>query len=466
MSGLDIEHVGALTPVQAGMLYHRLSGSDPGLYLEQGVGRLEGKFDPVILGEAWQLVVDRHAALRSAIVHRSMSRPAQVYFRRLPAPFLFLDWSNLSQQELETALEQERRDHAASLVDLERAPLLRLTAAAAGPGRMVFALSIHHLIHDAWTLELILRELFETCAALKAGRRPPTSPAPAFYRYSGLLGQSPSAEALEFFREMLNGQTPPCAPLADRGERAAGDGHCELRLAPDETQRLEAALRRSGLTLAGALGAAWGLVSARADEREEATFGLTLLGRSANVEGMDRAAGIFINTLPLRIWLERELRTAEWVRRQQALQFRLRELEQTSLTEIRSRLGLSPQKPLFENILVMQSAFAAARGIDTAGLRLAELKVHGRPHYPLMLRATPGERLWLELVHQPARVGAASAQRLLDAVVAVLLRLPDSLDDPLEDWVRAVDHRLERVPPTERRRLGLSQVRPRAVEAT
>ena len=61
-------------------------------------------------------------------------------------------------------------------MDLSRAPLLRLTAAAEpGTGRWLALLQVHHLVLDHAALEVVLEEI----AALLAGRAGPAAGAAA-----------------------------------------------------------------------------------------------------------------------------------------------------------------------------------------------------------------------------------------------------------------------------------------------
>src|SRR6202042_2106184 len=76
------------------------------------------------------------------------------------------------------------------------------------------------------------------------------------------------------------------------------------RLPQALNDRLRSQARRLGVSLASLCHLAWGQVIARTSERTQVVFGTVLFGRMQAGGGSDRAMGLFINTLPLRLDLE------------------------------------------------------------------------------------------------------------------------------------------------------------------
>ncbi len=82
-NGRSVDDIYPLTPMQSGMLFHSLSAtSTPGSGTDVYAGRfgalLDGVSDPDALAAAWQHVVDRTPALRTAIVWEGVDEPVQV----------------------------------------------------------------------------------------------------------------------------------------------------------------------------------------------------------------------------------------------------------------------------------------------------------------------------------------------------------------------------------------------------
>ncbi|MGH3753655.1 MAG: amino acid adenylation domain-containing protein, partial [Pseudonocardiaceae bacterium] len=93
--GRSVEDIHPLTPLQVGILFHSLV--DPGAYLGQARLLLDGVSDPRALGAAWQRVVDRTPALRSAVVWDGVEEPLQVVHRRVAVPITYHDWRGLPE---------------------------------------------------------------------------------------------------------------------------------------------------------------------------------------------------------------------------------------------------------------------------------------------------------------------------------------------------------------------------------
>ncbi|HEY3607040.1 MAG TPA: condensation domain-containing protein [Pseudonocardiaceae bacterium] len=134
--------------------------------------------DPAVLRRAWQLLVDRHEALRTAFARRAdtvvqLVHPmagaelSELYWPAAPAgisPDALLD-------ELATAV------HAAPF-DLGVAPLARATLVGVG-ARQELILTVHHAVLDGWALHLIGEEL-ETAYLAVRDRGPELAVADVF----------------------------------------------------------------------------------------------------------------------------------------------------------------------------------------------------------------------------------------------------------------------------------------------
>ena len=78
----NVEDAYPLSPMQEGMLFHSLYSPEAGLYVTQVACTLE-EIDDEAFARAWQRVLDRHPALRTAFVWKSAARPLQVVGRRV-----------------------------------------------------------------------------------------------------------------------------------------------------------------------------------------------------------------------------------------------------------------------------------------------------------------------------------------------------------------------------------------------
>ena len=90
--GRAVEDILPLTPLQEGMLFHRLMGGADDVYLDQATLLLDGVADPRAFARAWQRVVDRTPVLRTSVVWENVPVPLQIVHRRVTVPTVHLDW--------------------------------------------------------------------------------------------------------------------------------------------------------------------------------------------------------------------------------------------------------------------------------------------------------------------------------------------------------------------------------------
>src|SRR5438045_3372266 len=94
-----IENVYALSPSQAGILFHTLYASERGMYLDRLVYVLDGDIRVSAFKSAWQHLIDRHSILRTSFHWEELDEPVQVVHGSAEAPLETYDWSDLSGEE-------------------------------------------------------------------------------------------------------------------------------------------------------------------------------------------------------------------------------------------------------------------------------------------------------------------------------------------------------------------------------
>ncbi|HGM6676360.1 TPA: amino acid adenylation domain-containing protein [Serratia marcescens] len=294
----NVQDIYALSPLQEGILFHHLLAERGDPYQLSAVLRFDSRARLDAWLAAMQQVIDRHDILRTAFITQGVSSPVQVVWRKAQ---LSLRELRLNPEEGEigsrlTALFDPRRVRP----DLTRAPLLSFIAAQGEEGSWCVLQQWHHLIGDHSTLAVMQEEI----NLILAGRGDELAKAPPFRNAvaQARLGVS-KAEHERFFRTMLADIDEPSLPfgLSDVHGEGRDISTAHLALPPALNQQLRRQARRLGVSLASLCHLAWAQVLARATGRDEVVFGTVLLGRMQAGDGAERALGLFINTLPLRL---------------------------------------------------------------------------------------------------------------------------------------------------------------------
>ena len=437
--GLMLADLYPLTPLQGGMLFHTLLDAAAGEYFDQFVCRIEmdPPASPEHLRAAWEQVVRRHPALRSGVFWQGLDQPLQVVVRGWTLPWDEHDWRGLDCTDQEAALKRLLVEDRAQPFDLARPLLQRVALCRLGECTWRLIWSNHHMILDGWSLPLILDDVLQIADALARGQDHGLPAAPPFSRIAAWYEWQDREGALEFWRaEFDRFDEPTPLPLADQGAcEEALQPQVSLALSREENDAVQAGLRDRGWTLNSLVQGSWALLLSRYGGVRDVCFGTTVNGRAADVPDVERIVGCCIQTLPVRVRIVGERRTAPWL-----TELRDRQPEREShghlgLAEITRLAHLPPGTPLFDSLVLVQT-YPQGREDRQRLVRLSEGQPIEYGNYSLTLVVVPAPGgLNLSLVFDPARFGSASATQLLVHMRTLMLdiaRRPDASLDEIE----------------------------------
>ncbi|HEY6321945.1 MAG TPA: AMP-binding protein, partial [Thermoanaerobaculia bacterium] len=376
--------------------------------------------------------------------------------------------------------------------DLRRGPLLRVTVlVGAGSGVLdgagtpgtpgarrapdvvrdpVVVLSIHHLVADFWSLEVLIGELAALYRpAAEDGRAGPPGlrPLPLTYadharRQEAMLAGPRGKASWDFWRQELAGPLPPLELPTDRQrprQQTFGGAAGPLRLSPETTLALRSHAAERRATPFMALLAVFQALLARLSGQREVVVGSPVSGRgSADLAGV---VGYFVNPLALRADFAGDPGFAELLgatRRRVLAAFRHQDYPFPLLAERLQPRRDPGRSPLFQASFVMQKAHRPDRhglagfalGLPGSHLRLAGLELESvalprrAAQFDLTLEAADeGEEVAALLVYNTDLFDAATTARwsgFLRALAGAATAAPDvplaelSLLDAAESW--------------------------------
>ncbi|WP_050491844.1 non-ribosomal peptide synthetase [Pseudomonas putida] len=416
----NVQEIYPLAPLQQGVLYHHLSAEQGDPYLLQT--RLA--FDSVERLLAWagalQQVIDRHDILRTAVHWQGLPQPVQVVWRK--AQLCVSEIDDLPEQEGAERIDQlhARFDARQHRMDLHQAPLTRLYYSLDPANHQVVAvLLFHHLTLDHTAMDVVAREM----RALLFGQGHTLPPAVPYRNYvaQACLGDHSGDEA--FFREMLADVDEPTLPLGLADVQGDGREIESAAYALDDAvaQRLRSQARQLGVSAASLMHLAWARVLGVLANRSDVVFGTVLMGRLQGGEGADRALGMFINTLPLRVDTTAPVQAA--VRSTHRALSALLAHEHAPLALAQRCSGVAASAPLFSALLnYRHSADDAPREGEGIweGVRL--LGGEERSNYPLTLSVNDLGRGFTFSVLAVPVIGAARVAGWMANAVAQLVQ--------------------------------------------
>ncbi|MDQ0590035.1 non-ribosomal peptide synthetase [Variovorax paradoxus] len=284
----------------------QLDAGNTAYHVGGGLG-FSGPLDVGALQEAVRRLVLRHDSLRTVFGAGSDGLPVQ---RIDPAARIDIPFADLSL--LDAGARASRHREAVVQVcrapfDLTAGPLLRGALLKMADDEHQLLLMLHHIVSDAWTVELILDELARLYAQqvdAAAAAAAVSGPEPeiryidfARWQHRWLEGEE-GARQLAYWRQRL-GASQPVLDLATDRPRTANAGYSAAQHALDVPAPLARELKRQaraqGGTLFMVLLAAFHGVLFRYTGQEEIRVGVPVAGR--NRPETAGVVGAFINTV-------------------------------------------------------------------------------------------------------------------------------------------------------------------------
>ncbi|HEY0558373.1 MAG TPA: amino acid adenylation domain-containing protein, partial [Thermoanaerobaculia bacterium] len=399
---------------------------------------IDGALDARVLNSALAELSRRHEALRTTFSSVD-GEPSQAISPAGSFPLPVIDLQGLPESARRAEADTLTRGEARRPFDLVTGPLFRTSLLRLGWERHVLLLTLHHIVADGWSLEILLRELTSLYAATAAGR---PSPLPelavqyadfAIWQRRWLTGEA-LARQLDYWRRQLAGVPAgldlptdlPRPPL----QTFAG-ASCSAPLPAELAVDLRAFCRREGVTLFMLLLAGFDVLLGRYSGQEDVLVGSPVANR--NREETEGLIGFFVNTLVLRTdlsaapsfrWLLRQVReSALAAYGHQDLPF------ETLVEELRPERDLS-RSPLFQVLLALRNA-GAPPGI--AGLELAPIVGESATaKFDLSLGVIDSDdTLWTEVEYNTDLFEGATALRLLGHLSRLLAA---AVADPELGW--------------------------------
>ncbi|WP_286547721.1 non-ribosomal peptide synthetase [Variovorax sp. J22G73] len=429
---LNIQDIYPLAPLQEGMLFHHQLQTQGDAYVTPLALSFDSEERLVQFVGSFNQVIHRHDILRTAVLWEGLKEPVQVVHRHAE---LKLQWLDV---EAGRAFEQLNAhvDPSHYRIDVRQAPMIRAVAAYDPvQGRWLLQLPSHHMVLDHTTLDFLVEEI----SLVQQGKHSELPEPVPFRNYvaQARLGLS-QAEHEAFFTQMLGDVDEPTAPfkLLD----VQGDGtrveEARLKLEPQLAQQIRREAQRHGVSAATLFHLAWALVLAKTTGKDDVVFGTVLFGRMQGGEGAQRALGLFINTLPLRVKLGAQ-GVAQCVKETHAALTQLLHHEHANLSLAQRCSALAGGTPLFSALLNYRySPEAEGDGVAPLWEGMEVLGGEERTNYPFVMSVDDlGQGF--ELVAQISET--VDAQRVCGYVHAALAGVVTALSERPQQLAQGIE---------------------------
>ncbi|WP_435616345.1 condensation domain-containing protein, partial [Streptomyces sp. Tue6028] len=291
-----------LAQVQLGMLVEMLADDGRNKYHNTTTFRIrDGRaFDADALRQAAQALVTRHEMLRASFALEGCSVPLQLIHPSAEIPVTVHDLRGQDEEHQAAARRAHVVSERAAAFDLERPPLLRVSALVESDEAWWLSVSVCHPITEGWSHRSLLSEIVENYLRVRSGEALPEPEAPAVRYADFVAAERASTESdrdRAYWRDVIEGHAKFELPAGWSGGATAGPAHTVRVPLADLAPALRAAARDTGTSLKAVLHAAHLKVMSLLTPEESFHTGLVCSGRP-EILGAERVYGMYLNTVP------------------------------------------------------------------------------------------------------------------------------------------------------------------------
>ncbi|ODA81663.1 hypothetical protein RJ55_00165 [Drechmeria coniospora] len=384
-----------------------------GVCVGRFIHKLPSNVDIARLKKTWVAVWKGSSILRTRFARTTTAGSIQVVIKEE------MPWS--VSQDLKAYLRDDQAEpmHPGS-------PFNRFAVAVDNDKTMYFVWTMHHMLYDAWSVQLICNRV----NTLYQGN--PVEPVADFRTFIAHTRNLDQGRTTRYWRETMDGVAPSTFPAPANLEhtslaRASIKDHLDL---PTRCELLQT----SGLTMSTIVQAAWAIMIGRYSKTDDVLFGATISGRNASVGCIENMDGPTLATVPIRLKLAAETRATDFLHKVQDYLTGLIPYEQTGLKAIRAINEHTKRGCDFQNMLVIQSEAVWSEQASPLGKpahRGEDATV------PLLCQVWLGlEQMELDVVFDDSVVGrevVVDAMSMFKEAIGQLLQLSESSSTRLAD---------------------------------
>lgn len=352
LNSANVQDITALTSMQEELLFLYLQNPDSEVYFEQLSLRLVGEIDITRIGEIWNNIADSNEMLRTVILWENLEKPIQAILRKKLIPineYDITDEENVERQKLiQNFLENDRKVR----IDISKNPI-RISILRLDKDSIEMVISYHHILFDGWSTGILLKEFVEQYEG-KYNEIPKSK----FKEYLKWYQRRDKEKARKFWTSFFEGfdtVTPLPSFTANRNKRVKESNTYSKVLDSKLVQKITNFSKDQHVTVATQLYSAWGILLQKYSNLDDIIFGTTVSIRPPEIRGIENTVGLFINTVPLRIKSETDMKIRDIVTNVEKFLIERNEYEETSLTDIKAYSGLNQEEGLFRSIMVIEN---------------------------------------------------------------------------------------------------------------
>ncbi|WP_085656286.1 non-ribosomal peptide synthetase [Pseudomonas sp. B11(2017)] len=318
-AGVEAEDRQALSYAQQRMWFLWHLDPQSGAYNLPAAVRLTGRLNRPALEQAFASLIERHETLRTVFRQQADDSLLQVPLQQ-PLEIRRIDLSALPANEREAQVAAAAQEQSLLPFDLANGPLLRVVLLQLGEQEHVLLLTLHHIVSDGWSMNVLIDEFCRFYDAHDQGIAAELPALPVQYSDYALwqrrwLEAGEQQRQLDYWLAQMGDEHPVLELPLDRPRPVLPSNlgrRLEHVVEAGLVEQLRGVARQHGVTLFMLLLGTFNVLLHRYTGQTDLRVGVPIANRNRReIEGL---IGFFVNTQVLRAQLDGQTRFADLLR--------------------------------------------------------------------------------------------------------------------------------------------------------
>lgn len=426
MKRKKVQNVYLLSSMQEGILFHSLINKDSYNYFEHVNFTIRGDLDLSLFEKSFNLLIERHEALRTVFAYKNVKRPMQVVIQDFKSKVYFEDISIMNKNKQAQYAEEFIRKDRERGFDLLRDILIRISVLKLEEQCFSVLWSFHHIILDGWSMGILIDEFFKIYVSLRKNSSVQLDGPVPFGRYMKWLGKQNQKVGIEYWNNYLCDYNS-LSMVPGYKKTSENDAYIqqeiEFRLDNSIMEKINQLSKLCKVTISTIIKTVWGVMLQRYNNTDDVVFGGVVSGRTPEINGMEKMVGLFINTIPIRIKTNGNELFVELLQKVQEAAIESEKFSYVPLVDIQSnthsRHELISHIISFENYPI-EDEMNLLSGNESLGFKVSNVKTFEQTNYDFNIIVTSGRGLIIKLVYNALAINKGYVEQIAQHFITAI----------------------------------------------
>ncbi|MEP0265320.1 amino acid adenylation domain-containing protein [Dokdonia sp.] len=303
-----IDDVYPISEIQLGMIFHARREKDSALYHDQMIEPMKYKnFNFLRFKKALKILVKKHSILRTCFDLRSHVKPVQIAYHEIEPNIEMSDLSHVKNGEQQIAIQKFLDDDKRNPIGITEPPLWRIHVFLLNKHEIVVVWVVHHAIIDGWSDASFKTEWHNTYMQLAENKTYQPKLLKSNYKDYVIqeLLHKKSGESKAFWEdEMTNNKLIQFRDI-NLKTNISKIGYLSFPFFNEQKTSLENYAKVMNVDIKSIFFSAYIFALYYFTKQDDITIGMVTNNRPEMEDG-DKILGCFLNTVPVRVFLDKE----------------------------------------------------------------------------------------------------------------------------------------------------------------